>query len=213
MAHLLSTGLSLLTFTPPTTDVSQHLVLSGRSFSCLHGQGLPDNPKAGVSTSSTWPSWPFHYWQSVERQFSPALTSIDFVLDLLDMPSKYAWETYAEWGRKYGPLTYLNAAGQPILVINGQEAATELLDNRSAIYSDRPHLVMATELSGKLVDLSPVASLLTSSLGYQVTMYPPLYYRMAQRMQCFESYLLKPCILVWFRRSSHPYKRGSCISS
>ncbi|KAG8885350.1 hypothetical protein FRB97_001425 [Tulasnella sp. 331] len=68
--------------------------------------------------------------------------------NLFDMPSKYAWETYADWGRKYGPLTYLNAAGQPILVINCQETATDLLNNRSAIYSDRPHLVMATELSG-----------------------------------------------------------------
>ncbi|KAG9013448.1 hypothetical protein FRB94_002522 [Tulasnella sp. JGI-2019a] len=73
----------------------------------------------------------------------------DFIIgNLRDMPASYAWETFTEWGRKYGPLSYHSIAGQSILVINSQEVATDLLDKRSAIYSDRPRLVMASELSG-----------------------------------------------------------------
>ncbi|KAG8985460.1 hypothetical protein FRB93_005846 [Tulasnella sp. JGI-2019a] len=69
--------------------------------------------------------------------------------NLRQMPSRstHQWLTFTEWGRKYGPLTYLNIAGRPILVINTQEAAVDLLEKRAAIYSDRSRVVMA-ELSG-----------------------------------------------------------------
>ncbi|KAG9022988.1 hypothetical protein FRB95_013875 [Tulasnella sp. JGI-2019a] len=63
------------------------------------------------------------------------------------MPFAYHWLTFSEWGRKYGPLTYLNIAGQSILVVNTQEVAIDLLEKRASIYSDRPRIVMA-ELSG-----------------------------------------------------------------
>ncbi|KAG8877882.1 hypothetical protein FRB97_002953 [Tulasnella sp. 331] len=72
----------------------------------------------------------------------------DFVIgNLRQMPSSYHWLTFAKWAQKYGPLTYLNIAGQPILIINTQEAAIDLLEKRASIYSDRPPLVMI-ELSG-----------------------------------------------------------------
>ncbi|KAG9025531.1 hypothetical protein FRB95_010080 [Tulasnella sp. JGI-2019a] len=72
----------------------------------------------------------------------------DFLIgNLRQMPSSYHWHTFAEWARKYGPVTYLNVAGKPILVINTQEAAIDLLEKRAAIYSDRPRMVMI-ELSG-----------------------------------------------------------------
>jgi hypothetical protein len=41
---------------------------------------------------------------------------------------------------------YLNALGQPMLVINSLKAATELLDRRANIYSDRPRLIVADEI-------------------------------------------------------------------
>jgi hypothetical protein len=59
----------------------------------------------------------------------------------------YAWLTFTEWGRKYGPITYCNVAGRSILVINTPEAAFDLLEKRASIYSDRPRFVMA-DLSG-----------------------------------------------------------------
>ncbi|KAG8981355.1 cytochrome P450 1B1 [Tulasnella sp. JGI-2019a] len=68
--------------------------------------------------------------------------------NLRHMPSKYPWLVFTEWARKYGPINYINVAGGPILIINTQEAALDLLEKRSAIYSDRPRFVMACELGG-----------------------------------------------------------------
>jgi hypothetical protein len=41
---------------------------------------------------------------------------------------------------------YLNAFGQPIIVIHSLKAASELLDRRANIYSDRPRYVVAQDL-------------------------------------------------------------------
>ena len=43
-------------------------------------------------------------------------------------------------------MMYLNALGQPILVINGLKTASELLDRRANIYSDRPRYIVANEI-------------------------------------------------------------------
>jgi hypothetical protein len=41
---------------------------------------------------------------------------------------------------------YLNALGQPILVINSLEVAAELLDRRANIFSSRPRMIVADEI-------------------------------------------------------------------
>jgi len=45
-----------------------------------------------------------------------------------------------------GEIMYLDGAGQPIVVCNSLRAAFELLERRSANYSDRPRLIMAQEI-------------------------------------------------------------------
>ncbi|KAJ3742404.1 cytochrome P450 [Lentinula detonsa] len=60
------------------------------------------------------------------------------------------WLTFDRWKYKYGPIMYLNMAGQNIVVLNTQAAATELLERRSAIYSDRPTNVVAEYLGSQL---------------------------------------------------------------
>jgi hypothetical protein len=47
-----------------------------------------------------------------------------------------------------GELIYLNAGGQPIVVLNSQRVAADLLDRRAGIYSDRPRLIVANEIMG-----------------------------------------------------------------
>ena len=47
---------------------------------------------------------------------------------------------------------YLNAFGQPIVVISSLKTAAELLDRRATVYSDRPRMIAANEiLSGGFV--------------------------------------------------------------
>ncbi|OSD02813.1 cytochrome P450 [Trametes coccinea BRFM310] len=81
----------------------------------------------------------------------PGPPGLPIVGNLLDIPSPNAfpWDTYMEYGKAYdSDIIRLNALGMNIVVANSIQVATELLDRRSAIYSDRPRMVMLGELSG-----------------------------------------------------------------
>ncbi|KZV76252.1 cytochrome P450 [Peniophora sp. CONT] len=47
---------------------------------------------------------------------------------------------------KHGDMVYLNVAGQPVIVLNSQKVATDILDRRAATNSGRPRLIVASEL-------------------------------------------------------------------
>ncbi|KAI0260545.1 cytochrome P450 [Gloeopeniophorella convolvens] len=64
------------------------------------------------------------------------------------MPQEDLARVYSKWSQIYGDIVYVNAAGQPVIVLGDLKIANELLEKRSAIYSDRPVLEMAYELSG-----------------------------------------------------------------
>ncbi|KAJ7102834.1 cytochrome P450 [Mycena epipterygia] len=64
------------------------------------------------------------------------------------MPKHHEWKTFSEWAKKYGDCVYVDVLGQPIVILDSLTAAHDLLDQRSAIYSSRPRLVMGGELAG-----------------------------------------------------------------
>lgn len=95
----------------------------------------------------------------------PGPPGLPFIGNLLDTPNEYSWLKYREWGRKYGErlppreeyradptcdvdsdVIRLNMLGTDLIILNSYEAATDLLDKRGAIYSDRPVLTMLGEL-------------------------------------------------------------------
>lgn len=47
-----------------------------------------------------------------------------------------------------GGIIYVDALGQPMMIVNDAKIAFEMLDKKSAIYSDRPVLIMASILTG-----------------------------------------------------------------
>jgi hypothetical protein len=49
-----------------------------------------------------------------------------------------------------GPIVYLNAAGQPIIVLNDHKTAADLFGRRANIYSDRPNNIVVSLLTGGL---------------------------------------------------------------
>ncbi|KAI1797845.1 CyP450 monooxygenase [Ganoderma leucocontextum] len=55
----------------------------------------------------------------------------------LDIPLSKQWLTFQRWAEQYGDITYLNLLGQSVIVLNTAQATSDLLDKRSAIYSDR----------------------------------------------------------------------------
>ncbi|KAI0050756.1 cytochrome P450 [Auriscalpium vulgare] len=68
--------------------------------------------------------------------------------NIFDLPRKEQWRTFSEWGHKYGPISYASALGKSFVVLNDVHTAVEMLDKKSAVYSDRPVLMMAGELVG-----------------------------------------------------------------
>ncbi|KAJ3768701.1 cytochrome P450, partial [Lentinula raphanica] len=64
--------------------------------------------------------------------------------------SQPLWYTFDKLKSQYGPIVYLNLAGKDVVILNTKVAATELLERRSAIYSDRPVNVVAKHLGSEL---------------------------------------------------------------
>ncbi|CAA7262436.1 unnamed protein product [Cyclocybe aegerita] len=64
------------------------------------------------------------------------------------VPTETPWRAFSEWGKKYGDIMHIDIVGKPIVIINSEKIARDLLVKRATIYSDRPHFVMAGELVG-----------------------------------------------------------------
>ena len=77
------------------------------------------------------------------------------LLGTLRLPAVPSWESYRAWAKEYGTrisleferftdyfelgsdVIYFNALGNHIVILNSMQAANDLLDKRSSIYSDR----------------------------------------------------------------------------
>ncbi|KAF7347917.1 Cytochrome P450 [Mycena venus] len=67
--------------------------------------------------------------------------------NLRDIPHDIPqWLTYKHWGEKFGEIVYVEVFGKRKVILNSLTAVTELLEKRSANYSDRPPMVMANDL-------------------------------------------------------------------
>ncbi|KAH9983998.1 cytochrome P450 [Russula vinacea] len=105
------------------------------------------------------------YLANPYRKLPPGPRGHPIIGNLLEMKGGQ-WLKFAEWHKKYGDLIYLNAAGQPVVVINSQKVAVELLDRRAAIYSDRPQRLFKAAVMGVyLVHFFPWLRHLPSSLA------------------------------------------------
>ncbi|KAJ3793676.1 cytochrome P450 [Lentinula aff. detonsa] len=60
-----------------------------------------------------------------------------------DMPKTHAWRTFAEWGKKWGPILSIQVLGTPFIIISDPEIADDLLGKTGSLYADRPTVQMA----------------------------------------------------------------------
>ncbi|KZV73582.1 cytochrome P450 [Peniophora sp. CONT] len=78
----------------------------------------------------------------------PGPPGLPLIGNVLDLPLSEPYKTYVEWGGKYGPIMHVSALGQSLIIVNDASIATEMLEKRATLYSERPTLPMGGELSG-----------------------------------------------------------------
>ncbi|KAI0066945.1 cytochrome P450 [Artomyces pyxidatus] len=104
------------------------------------------------------------YLTGNRRKLPPGPPGLPIIGNALAL-RKSMWLQFTEWKHKYGDVIYLTALGQPIIVLNTQKAVSELMDRRSAIYSNRPNNIVA-------------AGILTGGLFMVFQSYTALWRRM-----------------------------------
>ncbi|KAI0711889.1 cytochrome P450 [Cerioporus squamosus] len=77
----------------------------------------------------------------------PGPRPVPILGNALQMPRAKVWEKLYEWGQIYGGICSISLFGTPLLILNTAEAGRELLDKKSALYSNRP-LPKIIEMAG-----------------------------------------------------------------
>ncbi|OBZ67806.1 hypothetical protein A0H81_12430 [Grifola frondosa] len=67
----------------------------------------------------------------------PGPRPLPIVGDFFDIPRDFPWLTYQSLSKKYGGIVHLRIMGQSIIIAGTSDVAIELLEKRSANYSDR----------------------------------------------------------------------------
>ncbi|KAF8068005.1 cytochrome P450 [Lyophyllum atratum] len=79
----------------------------------------------------------------------PGPKKLPLIGNLLDLPTTFEWKTYHKWCQEHdSDIIHLNVAGTSIIILDTAEAAMELLEKRSSLYSGRPRMPMVNELMG-----------------------------------------------------------------
>ncbi|KAH9929328.1 cytochrome P450 [Fomitopsis serialis] len=83
-----------------------------------------------------------------KRPLPPGPRGIPLLGNIYDVPRGREWLAYQNWSREYdSDIIYLNLAGTPVVVVNSIDAAYELFERRSSLYSDRYlHLLCVRDL-------------------------------------------------------------------
>ena len=95
---------------------------------------------------STWSWTKRRKFNPIWLPYPPGPKPYPLLGNILEMPTSYPWLKYTEWAEIYGNILHLEAFGKHYIVLNTHEACTDLFENRSTIYSDRPHSTMLCDL-------------------------------------------------------------------
>ncbi|KDR70332.1 hypothetical protein GALMADRAFT_76115 [Galerina marginata CBS 339.88] len=87
-----------------------------------------------------WISW---RWLFTSHISPPGPKRLPILGNYLQVPIKHPFVQFFKWKKIYGDIIFLQIFGRNLVVLNSKEAAIDLFEKRSAIYSDRPYRAMA----------------------------------------------------------------------
>ncbi|KAJ9608029.1 hypothetical protein H2200_007017 [Cladophialophora chaetospira] len=93
--------------------------------------------------------WFAYFRASHKKKLPPGPPRLPIIGNLHQAPEHNPWRTYQEWSKQYGPIFSLQYGLSTIIMLGTHEAAHDLLDKRSNIYSSRPRVVMGGECVSK----------------------------------------------------------------
>ncbi|KAF2259695.1 cytochrome P450 [Lojkania enalia] len=82
-----------------------------------------------------------------QAKLPPGPPRLPIIGNLHQAPADAAWLTFQKWVEQYGPLVSVDFGGTNVIIIGDYDTARDLLDKRANIYSSRPRMVMAQELT------------------------------------------------------------------
>lgn len=97
-------------------------------------------------------AWAFYGRSARKAQnlpLPPGPPRLPIIGNLHQAPEKDPWRTYQQWTKEYGSVFSLQYGINTIIMLGNHQAARDLLDKRSNIYSSRPRSVMAGECVSK----------------------------------------------------------------
>ncbi|KAJ7033129.1 cytochrome P450 [Mycena alexandri] len=80
--------------------------------------------------------------------YPPGPPGFPLLGNTLQIPPDRQWLKWAKWKAQYGDVIRISILGTPTIILSSMRAATDLLESRGNIYSDRPTATMAGELVG-----------------------------------------------------------------
>ncbi|KAI3619277.1 cytochrome [Moniliophthora roreri] len=85
-----------------------------------------------------------------EPYLPPGPPTVPILGNLHVFPTKNSHIRFTEWAQQYGDIYSLKISSGTVIVISGMEAASELMDKRSATTADRPKSHMAKKVTNDL---------------------------------------------------------------
>ncbi|KAK7687643.1 hypothetical protein QCA50_008858 [Cerrena zonata] len=86
-------------------------------------------------------------YHSRRLSLPPGPKGVPILGNIFDVPDSMPWKGFQELSRVYGDVLHLKIPTQSIVVLGSAQAAFDLLDKRSDIYSSRPHKLMLDLIS------------------------------------------------------------------
>ncbi|KAH8118941.1 cytochrome P450 [Phellopilus nigrolimitatus] len=100
----------------------------------------------GVVAVWLWTKYSRRHNNAQRLPLPPGPKGLPVIGNIFDMPKDHEWLTVAQWRKTYGDIIFVENLGMPIVFLNSYQAAVDLFEKRSSIYSSRPSSIMISEL-------------------------------------------------------------------